>query len=127
MTEDLCELRIIGTITKDVKLNTSQSGTHWLSLSVQSTINGYHTTNGLMAFKDIADKLAETAHEGDRIKILANCRLSKNKTTNQWSTQLSIYKFELIHEKSDNSKEVKPEAKPQVAEVPSANVDELPF
>ena len=125
MTEDLCELRIIGTVTSDVEVKTSASGTHWLSLSVESVVNGYKTFNRLMAFKEMADKLTESVKKDNRVKILANCRLSKNSKTNNWETQLSVYKFEVL--KDDVSVQKEQPSKEIANGIPSANADELPF
>ena len=125
MTEDLCELRIIGKITSDVEVKKSASGTSWLSFTIESNIGKYKSFNKLMAFKEVADNLAANTRKGKRIKLLASCRQTKNNKTNSWETQLCVYKFNVLEEEENKPIE-QPTINPQ-NEVPSTDKDDLPF
>jgi len=126
MEEDKVEVHLIGKITSDVEVKKSASGISWLSISVESVSNGYKSFNRLSAFKEIADRLASKARKGKHIKILANCGLSKNKKTDRWETNLTIFKFEILEENNNNvSEQPVPAPQPQIEDVPEE--DSLPF
>lgn len=125
--EDISEIKIIGKITSDIKLGTSQKGTKWTRFSVASVINGRKNYNSILAFKDVAENFCNKAKLGDRIKLLANCSLSKNVKTNNYDTNLILFKFEILPQeeidKATNIVTEKPQ--PQNAEVPTDG--DLPF
>lgn len=127
MQEDLVELRVVGKITSDVELKTSASGTSWLSFTVESNCKGYKKFNRFMAFKEVADNLAKSAIKGNMIKILANVGLSKNKKTNIWETNITVYKFEMLKETENPSPQPAITPEPQKADVPHDDSDDLPF
>ena len=126
MEEDKVELHLIGKITSDVEVKKSASGTSWLSISVESVCNGYKSFNRLSAFKQVAEDLAKNARKGKRIAILANCGLSKNKKTDKWETNLTIYKFKVLDEEKEQPPVEQPKPQPEKADVPKDD-DSLPF
>lgn len=126
MEEDKIELHLIGKITSDVEIRKSASGVSWCSISVESNPNGFKSWNRLTAFKNVADDLAKNARKGKRIKILANASMIKNKRTDNYETNLTIYKFKVLDEEEEQPPVEQPKTQPEKADVPKDD-DTLPF
>lgn len=125
MEEDKIEVHLIGKITSDVEAKKSASGVSWCSISVESIVNGFKSWNRLTAFKNVADDLAKNARKGKRIKILANASMIKNKRTDNYETNLTIYKFKVLDEEKEQPPVEQPKPQPEKADVPKD--DDLPF
>lgn len=126
MEEDKIEVHVIGKITSDVEAKKSASGISWCSISVESIVNGFKSWNRLTAFKNVADDLAKNARKGKRIKILANASMIKNKRTDNYETNLTIYKFKVLDEEEEQPPVEQPKPQPEKADVPNDD-DSLPF
>lgn len=126
MEEDKIEVHLIGKITSDVEAKKSASGVSWCSISVESIVNGFKSWNRLTAFKNVADDLAKNARKGKRIKILANASMIKNKRTDNYETNLTIYKFKVLDEEKEQPPVEQPKPQPEKADVPKDD-DSLPF
>jgi len=129
MEEDLVEVKIIGKITSDVEVRISASGKHWLYFTVESICNGYKRFNTFMAFNEIADNLSKNAIKGNRIKILANVGRSKDKKTNKFETNITVYDFEMLKDdnKSKSNKKEILSPNPEIADIPQNDLSDLPF
>ena len=122
MIEELNEVRLVGKIASDVELKKSASGKYWLTFSVETTTNGFHRYNMIMAFGDTAENLSKNARKGKWIKVLGNVGRSKNKKTGNYETNITLYKFEVLKDEE--------EEQPKVVEKPRPNKkdeDVMPF
>ena len=128
--EDLNEVRLVGTITTDLILRDSSKGTKWMSFTIETICGGYKKRNNVMAFKEVAEKIAASAKKDGRIKVSASVGLSKNTKSGEWQTVISVFKYEILTDeetyiKPEAAKVAKPIPSPAMSDVPQG--DDLPF
>lgn len=128
--EDLNEVKLVGTITTDLILRDSSKGTKWMSFTIQTICGGFKKINNVMAFGEVAEKIAASAKKDGRIKVLASVGLSKNAKSGQWLTGISVFKYEILPDeetyiKPEAAKVAKPIPAPEKSDVPQG--DDLPF
>ena len=126
--KDICEVRVIGTVSKKFELRKSKGGVSWIGFSIKSDINGYKNYNSFTSYKDVAEDFSKKVKEGDRIAVFANCRSGQNSKTNNWEESLSAYKYEIISSSSADTQQENssPTPSPKANAVPES-ADDLPF
>ena len=120
--DDLNEVRLIGRITSDLSVKMSKAGKPYLSFTIETKNGGYKKFNSVMAFGDLASKLAAESHKDGRVSLWASVGMSKN-ANNQWQTGLILYKFEILPDE-EVVQDVKVQPKP--SNVPQVS-DDIPF
>lgn len=128
--EDLNEVTLVGTITTDLILRDSSKGTKWMSFTIQTICGGFKKINNVMAFGEVAEKIAASAKKDGRIKVLASVGLSKNTKSGEWQTVISVFRYEILPDadgyvKPEPAKVAKPIPAPEKSDVPQG--DDLPF
>lgn len=126
MIDNINEVRLLGKIVSDVELKTSQKNNRWLCFSIETTINGYHRYNMVMAFGDIAENLSKNARKGKIISMIGSVGRTKNAKTNAYETNIALYSFKIVGDSVEEEKVDKAveEEKPNPQ---SAKSEELPF